>query len=147
VAYVKRVRALRTEGTEGFANFDLGLGKAVVVFLSSQKDYEPGRDPQTDLPGQTHSFAFSHPLLSILTQHRIRHWYSRRSLIEPVTGHCKSDNRLDRNHLKGTDKMNAILSACGFNIRKLLRKILFWLLRIVHKLRLLQENSLLPQAG
>ena len=46
-------------------------------------------------------------------------------MIEPVIGHCKSDNRLDRNYLKGFegDRVNAILSACGFNIRKLLRKI------------------------
>lgn len=71
----------------------------------------------------------------------IRKWYSRRSMIEPVIGHCKSDNRLDRNHLKGIegDGMNAILSACGFNIRKLLRKIIFWLVRLVQNLRLLSE--------
>jgi IS5 family transposase len=63
----------------------------------------------------------------------IRRWYRRRSAIEPVIGHCKADNRLDRNYLKGVegDRANAILSACGFNIRKLLRKILFWFLRIV----------------
>ena len=79
----------------------------------------------------------------------IRKWYSRRSMIEPVIGHCKSDNRLDRNYLKGAegDKINAILSACGFNIRKLLRKILFWLLRIGQILQLVGENNLLPPAA
>jgi len=68
-------------------------------------------------------------------------------MIEPVIGHVKSDNRLDRNYLKGIegDKMNAILSACGFNIRKLLRKILFWLLRIGEKLRLSEQSSLSMQ--
>ncbi len=56
-------------------------------------------------------------------------WFKRRSAIEPVIGHMKNDNRMDRNYLKGTDgdKMNAILAACGFNFRKLLR-VFFWLI-------------------
>ena len=74
----------------------------------------------------------------------IRKWYSRRSMIEPVIGHCKYDNRLDRNYLKGIegDRMNAILSGCGFNIRKLLRKIIFWLLRIARIWTLSAESAL-----
>ena len=50
-------------------------------------------------------------------------WYARRCAIEPIFGHLKSDNRLERNHLHGKDDdhMNAILSGCGFNLRKLLR--------------------------
>jgi IS5 family transposase len=56
-------------------------------------------------------------------------WFKRRSAIEPVIGHMKQDNRMNRNYLKGTDgdKINAILAACGFNFRKLLRAFL-WLL-------------------
>jgi IS5 family transposase len=56
-------------------------------------------------------------------------WFRRRNAIEPVIGHMKEDHRMDRNYLKGTegDKMNAILAACGFNLRKLLRAF-FWLL-------------------
>jgi IS5 family transposase len=75
----------------------------------------------------------------------IRRWYSRRSMIEPVIGHCKSDNGLDRNYLKGVegDKVNAILSACGFNIRKLLRKIIFWLLQIIRDLQISAGNILI----
>ena len=55
-------------------------------------------------------------------------WFKRRSAIEPVIGHMKHDNRMDRNYLKGADgdKMNAILAACGFNLRKLLRAFI-WL--------------------
>lgn len=47
----------------------------------------------------------------------------RRSAIEPILGHLKSDNRLERNHLKGKegDRINAMLSGCGYNVRKLLR--------------------------
>lgn len=55
----------------------------------------------------------------------IRRWWKRRSAIEPVIGHVKQDNRMNCNRLKGKlgDKLNAILSACGFNFRKLLRAI------------------------
>ena len=47
----------------------------------------------------------------------------RRSSIEPVIRHLKSDHRLDRCFLKGRigDKLNLIGSAAGFNVRKLLR--------------------------
>ena len=47
----------------------------------------------------------------------------RRSAIEPVIGHLKSDHRLDRCFLKGRegDATNLIGSAAGFNVRKLLR--------------------------
>ncbi len=50
-------------------------------------------------------------------------WYARRSAIEPIFGHLKSDHRLERNHLQGKDgdRINAILSGCGFNLRKLIR--------------------------
>jgi len=45
----------------------------------------------------------------------------RRSAIEPIFGHLKSDNRLERNLLKGKegDNIKAVLSTCGFNLRKL----------------------------
>jgi len=53
----------------------------------------------------------------------LRRWMNRRAAIEPVTGHLKSDHRMERNRLKGQvgDQLNALLSACGFNLRKLLR--------------------------
>ena len=58
-------------------------------------------------------------------------WYRRRSGIEPIIGHAKTDHRMDRNYLQGEDgdKINAILAGCGFNIRKLLRAILLWLVK------------------
>jgi len=60
-------------------------------------------------------------------------WLKRRSAIEPIFGHLKSDNRLERNLLRGKegDHINAVLAACGFNLRKLyavfLLPILKWL--------------------
>ncbi len=52
-----------------------------------------------------------------------RFWRRRRSAIEPMIGHLKSDNRMGRNYYKGVegDRINAILAACGYNLRKLLR--------------------------
>ena len=61
----------------------------------------------------------------------IRRWLKRRAAIEPIIGHLKSDNRMDRNHLKGEDgdRNNAILAGCGFNLRKLLRSFLAFIFR------------------
>ena len=55
----------------------------------------------------------------------IRRWWKRRSAVEPVIGHMKHEHGMERNRLKGTegDSVNAILSACGYNMRKLLRAI------------------------
>ena len=56
----------------------------------------------------------------------------RRSAIEPTIGHVKSDNRMDRNYLKGVtgDMINAILAAAGYNMRKLLSAYLYALLEM-----------------
>jgi len=53
----------------------------------------------------------------------LRGWMNRRAAIEPMIGHLKSDHRMERNRLKGKlgDQLNALLSACGCNLRKLLR--------------------------
>ena len=50
-------------------------------------------------------------------------WRRRRAAIEPIISHAKHDNRMKRNYLKGKngDEINATLSACGYNIRKLMR--------------------------
>ena len=47
----------------------------------------------------------------------------RRSAIEPVIGHLKGEHKLERNHLLGRegDRINALLTGCGFNLRKLWR--------------------------
>src|ERR1700683_3601169 len=46
----------------------------------------------------------------------------RRSAVEPVIGHAKSEHRMGRNYLAGThgDAANAILAAAGYNFRRLL---------------------------
>ena len=64
----------------------------------------------------------------------ILRWWKRRSAIEPVIGHVKSDHRIERNMLAGAegDKLNAMLAAVGFNLVKLMRglKRLFLCLRM-----------------
>jgi transposase, IS5 family len=46
----------------------------------------------------------------------------RRSAVELVIGHAKSEHRMGRNYLAGThrDAANAILAAAGYNFRRLL---------------------------
>ena len=56
----------------------------------------------------------------------------RRSAIEPVIGHCKSDGHLGRNFLKGRlgDRINAVMSAVGYNFRLILK----WLRKLLRKI-------------
>lgn len=74
----------------------------------------------------------------------IRRWWRRRNAIEPIIGHQKSEHRLHRNHLAGElgDSMNVLLSACGFNIKKLLRAFWLWIRNMLERLlgRNFQEN-------
>ena len=68
----------------------------------------------------------------------------RRNAIEPVIGHLKSDGRLSRNFLKGTegDAMNALLCGAGHNLRKMLRQLaLFIVLRLISMLRLWRNSE------
>ena len=69
-------------------------------------------------------------------------WFKRCSAIEPVIGHMKNDNRMDRNYLRGTDgdKVYAILAACGFNLRKLLRAIFWLIFKDLMRYKLLQQE-------
>lgn len=69
----------------------------------------------------------------------LKRWWKRRSAVEPVIGHMKHEHGMERNRLKGKegDFINAILSACGYNFRKLLRAIarffapfIYWILSL-----------------
>lgn len=74
----------------------------------------------------------------------------RRSAIEPVIGHMKTDGHLGRCHLKGRegDAANVVLSAVGHN----LRIVLDWLrmllrLILIARLRLLAVQSAIKPAS
>jgi len=53
---------------------------------------------------------------------KIKRELRRRSAVEPVIGHLKSDHRMHRNYLKGRagDAANALLAAIGYNFSLLL---------------------------
>ena len=59
-----------------------------------------------------------------------KNWMGRRNSVEPIIGHLKSDGKLRRCFLKGIlgDAINVILSACGQNLRKLLKWLNFALI-------------------
>jgi IS5 family transposase len=63
---------------------------------------------------------------------QIRKELRRRSAIEAVIGHCKTDGHLDRNFLKGRlgDQINAVMSAVGYNLRLILK----WLRKLLRKI-------------
>lgn len=68
--------------------------------------------------------------------------FRRRSAIEPVIGHLKSDFRLARNYLKGSigDTINLLLAAAAFNFKKWMRttakELLFCLFFTLNFLRI-----------
>jgi len=66
----------------------------------------------------------------------------RRSAVEPKIGHLKSDHRMDRCFLAGLrgDATNAVLAAAGANIRKLLRRFFYALIRCL-------EGAIMPPSA
>jgi IS5 family transposase len=81
-----------------------------------------------------------------VTSPAIKRERRRRSAIEPIIGHLKSDGLLERNHLKGTDgdAINAILCAIGHNMRLLAA----WLKRLWRALlRFMEKHPQLSRAA
>ncbi len=66
----------------------------------------------------------------------------RRSAIEAVIGHCKTDGHLGRNFLKGRlgDQINAVMSAVGYNLRLILK----WLSKLLCKIIAALINAITP---
>ncbi len=62
-----------------------------------------------------------------------KRWLKRRQAIEPMIGHAKSDNRMDRCWLQGAlgDALHALSCAAGYNIRWLLWAIVRLGLKVV----------------
>ena len=63
---------------------------------------------------------------------KIKREMRRRSAIEPVIGHLKSEHRMGRNYLwhRQGDATNAVLAAAGYNFRRLIR----WLELSLHQI-------------
>lgn len=56
---------------------------------------------------------------------KIRKFFRSRAGIEPIIGHLKQDHRMSRNFLLDDDgdKINTLLAAAGFNLRKMLQRL------------------------
>jgi transposase, IS5 family len=80
-----------------------------------------------EIPGKQHKFKTAYE------KRKIRLKFRRRASIEPIIGHLKADTGLERNYLKGTkgDKINAMLAAAAYNIRKWMRYIFAFLLNVL----------------
>src|SRR5205807_4718487 len=63
---------------------------------------------------------------------KIKRELRRRSAVEPVIGHLKSEHRMERNYLahRAGDAANAVLAAAGYNFRRLIRWLTLLLLQI-----------------
>ena len=77
---------------------------------------------------------------------RIRDELRRRPAVEPVIGHLKEDHRMGRNYLALPigDAANAVLAAAGYNFRRLIRWLAFWLAYILAALA--RSDVPLPRA-
>jgi IS5 family transposase len=75
---------------------------------------------------------------------QIKREMRRRSAIEPVIGHLKSEHRMGRNYLwhRQGDAINAVLAAAGYNFRRLLRWLQLLLRQIL--VQLVLRLQLLP---
>ena len=64
---------------------------------------------------------------------KIKREMRRRSAVEPVIGHLKSEHRMGRNYLwyRQGDAINAVLAAAGYNFRLLLRWLKLVLIRFL----------------
>jgi len=67
---------------------------------------------------------------------KIKRELRRRSAIEPVIGHLKSEHRMGRNYLwhRDGDATNAVLAAAGYNFRRLIRWLSLLLCQILGQL-------------
>ena len=100
-----------------------------------------------DYRGDTQIHLVNYRQMKKLTR-AVKKWFKRRAAIEPIFGHVKYDNRMDRNYLKGQegDQINALLSGCGFNMRKLLA-VFFCLKYIWQKFTQNVKKSVLFEPG
>ena len=69
---------------------------------------------------------------------QIKRELRRRSAVEPVIGHLKSEHRMGRNYLwhRQGDAINAVLAAAGYNFRRLIRWLQLLLRQILVRLNL-----------
>jgi transposase, IS5 family len=96
--------------------------------------YDRGGRGRTEIKGVKISTP-SKPIKSKSQYQKIkkRKKFRRRAAIEPVIGHLKSDLRMAENYLlsKSSLKINALLSATAWNLKKWMKNDISWLLKIL----------------
>jgi IS5 family transposase len=67
---------------------------------------------------------FNHKKQTKYQQNKLKQVHKKRAAIEPIIGHLKTDHRLGRNFYKGIvgDNINIMLSAAGFNFKRMMNK-------------------------
>jgi transposase, IS5 family len=95
-------------------------------FYPEEVIYDRGGRGITKINGTT--IVTPKPLKKSATQYQkriIRKKFRRRAAIEPVIGHLKSDFRMAQNYLHGrsSPRMNAMLAATGWNLKKMMEKL------------------------
>ncbi|MGY4353408.1 hypothetical protein ACVWXM_009925 [Bradyrhizobium sp. GM7.3] len=75
---------------------------------------------------------------------KIKRELRRRSAVEPVIGHLKSEHRMGRNYLwhRQGDASNAVHAAVGYNFRRLIRWLSLLLSEILS--RFVAKLQLMP---
>lgn len=76
---------------------------------------------------------------------RLRRWFRKRTAIEPIIGHLKSDYGLARSYLKGADgsQMNLLLAATAWNLQLWMRQLLCWFKVLLVFVSLLNRRTIL----
>ena len=68
--------------------------------------------------------------------------FRRRAAIEPVIGHLKTDFRMGQNYLHGRNspRINAMLAATGWNLKKMMQKLkqelLYYYLNFIYQIKM-----------
>jgi len=109
----------------------------IIKRLLSDKGYRgPMRHPTTSSGCSSQARSGGWP--------KIKRELRRRSAVEPVIGHLKSEHRMGRNYLwrRQGDAANAVLAAAGYNFRRLLR----WLEPLLRQILVLlsRRRQLVP---
>lgn len=106
--------------------FDGHTLAACVHQVEAMMGQQIGGEIYVDRGYQGHNYAGAATVLIAKPRRKqdpkLRRWYKKRNGIEAMISHMKNDGWLGRNYLKGTlgNRINAILAACGQNLRKLL---------------------------
>lgn len=95
-------------------------------YLPQEVVYDRGGRGKPNIKGVT--ISTPKPLkksASAYQKRKTRRKFRRRAAIEPVIGHLKTDFRMGQNYLNGRNspKINALLAATGWNLKKMMEKL------------------------